>query len=174
MRIQEPGSRFSDRMIRRTVAETLGIPETESDRKGLSKTASTHTAGCDCCECPQDNCKCACKCPDHMAACAATCPDCSTAMQRIGEMDRCPCGYAQAATEKEPVKTVAKSAADASILSYYKQIYPDTYAKELTSDMPPKTPAAGKKVEYGMAKGTVKGASVVVTGIEVLVSGGSK
>lgn len=169
MRILNHGQRFSDRVILRTVAETLGIPETEA--AGLNKTASDHTAACANCPC-EDGMTCK-KCACHTSASTEHtaemgCPECETKMYRTLDesMNRCAsCGYAEAVQKPDTVVN-QKTAADTSLLEYYKQIFPDDYAKELTADTAPKTPAAGKKVEYG----TVKGASLRVTGSEVLAA----
>lgn len=142
MKIVQPGSRHSDAIIQRFVAESLHIAETDEE---FSKTASAEegsekTAGK--CECPP-GCKCDCDCHDKTAS---ACPECGSAMLRKGNMERCACGYAQAAelTAKTADKKTAK---DTSVAEYYRKIFPDDYASELASDKCV-TPPAGEKVEY--------------------------
>jgi hypothetical protein len=161
MRIREPGTRSIDRIMLSFVAGELGIPATDAEM--------TRTAAHDCCSCPAADCDCGCKCPDHKAAKQASttpCPECESPLLKTAEMERCAvCGYAQEVkVEKKVAETKKEAAGDKSVLDYFKQIYPDDYAKELCGDNPPKTPKAGPKVEYG----TVKGASIRVSAREVL------
>lgn len=145
--IVQPGMKMSDRLMLKMTAEKMGIPETDADAaaQGLNKTASEEQAG-----------------DKKHSAYTTPCPECESPMLKGAEMVRCAvCGYAEAAPEKEPVTVV--TAADKSVMDYYKQIYPDAYAKELIDEKPGKALADGKK-DYGM----VKGASIRVTAREVL------
>lgn len=157
MRIQVPGTKTSDRLMLAATAERLGIPETDA---GLKKVAATKRAAA-CCECPDGQCKCGCTGLKH-AVTKTPCPECEAPLLKSAEMERCAvCGYAQATEEKKEQVKVA--AADKGILEYYKQIYPDDYAKELVDESPGKMLAGGKK-EYGK----VKGATIRVSAREVL------
>ena len=167
MKIVTPGERHSDAIIRKIAAESLGIPEFEKTADGecdccpcpqgnckcgcacpghkqFAQASVKVASDCDCCPCPQGNCKCGCACPGHTpeVKSASACPECGAAMQVSGNMERCPCGYAQA------TKRSAKSAKDTSIMEYYRKLYPDDYAKQLWADSKV-TPPAGKPVEYG-------------------------
>ena len=164
MKIVQPGSRHSDAIIQRFVAESLHIAETDEE---FSKTAArgcpceckecTGTKDCPCscpdCVCQKTASKVAAKCPDCPPGCtckcdchaktASACPECGSAMLRKGNMERCACGYAQA-SEMTAVKKTAK---EMSVEEYYRKIFPDDYASELAADKSV-TPPAGEKVEY--------------------------
>lgn len=147
MRINEPGSRMSDLIMRRVVADRLMIPETDPEDgekpDTVVKTAATEK---ECCSCPDGNCKCGCTASRH--ASTVNCPTCKVAMQTIDEMDRCAvCAYAQPHTHVTAKQE--KSAADTGVMEYYKKIFPDAYAAELTKENPDKALMHGK-ADYGV------------------------
>jgi len=141
MKIVTPGERHSDAIMRRFAADSLGI--SEFDEPELEKTAAK-----DCCEkCSEGETCVNCECHKKEASVdkkANACPECGGHMQVTGSMERCACGYAQAST----IAKAAKAAKDTSVGEYYRKIFPDDYAKQLSADKEV-TPPAGKKVEYG-------------------------
>jgi hypothetical protein len=178
MRIVEPGKRYSDQISLKVTAERLGIPVSDAE---LVKTASDKTAEHTCEHlCPAHNapvaqCQCPCQvCPPEAKKAETTrqCVKCGAVMTKTSDdMDYCvACGYADVPVAKPPHAPQAsskdgqtKTAAEVekSVLEYYKKIYPDDYAKELTGT--PKSPPVGTQVSYGL-----KGASVVVDAKEVV------
>jgi len=143
MKIVPIGSRHSDDIIRRFVASELRIPETDDEGfdKSAAKCEKDCPPGCDC-ECVCDGKEASSKA--ETAKEATACPNCGAHMQKTGNMERCACGYGQATQAARTAKAVK----DTGVAEYYKKIYPDDYAKEMTSDGCV-TPEAGKKVEYG-------------------------
>ena len=161
MRIGTPGERSSDRIMRKMVAGRLGIAETETERLAANGCGSCgHSAEKTASDCSCEDCPCSGK---EAARCASGCPECGAAMQVRGNMERCAgCGYATASEEgKETLSRTAsatKKASETSILAYlikeatedeaayYKKIFPDEYANELTGK--PDSGKPGEKVEY--------------------------
>lgn len=141
MKIGTPGERHSDAIMRRFAASTLGIDE--FDAPEMEKTAAK-----DCCDkCSEGETCVNCECHKKEASVeknASACPECGGGMQVTGNMERCACGYAQAST----LAKAGKAAKDTSVGEYYRKIFPDDYAKQLSAEGEV-TPPAGKKVEYG-------------------------
>lgn len=157
MKLVPPGSRWSDGLIQRTVAGILNIPETEE----MYKTASGV------CECKEGESCSVCK-KDETEKQASACPQCGAGMLRSGAMEKCSCGYAQANGWERATKKVAeeKKPSETSVKDYWKKLFPDAYANELTGT--PHTGPAGTPVKYEIKpSGTLPGAKKSKTVISV-------